>query len=121
MSEPINYHGRRFRMASTSTGDHEAVSGMVFDYHQEGDVVHCHYYGGSVREGRMIGIVRENGVLTIRFTHIYTDGRMASGKGESVPEVLPDGRLRMYETFTFFDNGHRGESIVEEIAPQPET
>lgn len=117
MLETINYNGRRFRMTATSTGDSAAVAGTVFDYQQDGDLVMCHYSGGSVREGRMIGIVGENGVLTIRFTHIYTDGRMASGRGESVPEVLPDGRLRLHETFTVFDDGHSGTSVVEEVRP----
>jgi hypothetical protein len=40
---------------------------------------------------------------------------MVSGAGESIPEVLPDGRLKLHETFIFFDDGRSGQSIVEEI------
>jgi hypothetical protein len=63
----------------------------------------------------MLGLADPAGKLTIRFTHIYTDGRMMSGQGESVPEVLSDGRLRLHETFTVFDDGRSGQSVVEEI------
>jgi hypothetical protein len=115
MSERINYDGRRFRMASTSTGDTAAVGGTIFTYQQAGDLITCHYTGGSVREGRMMGLADATGKLTIRFMHIYTDGRMMSGDGETVPEVLPDGRLRLHETFTVFDDGQAGTSVVEEI------
>ncbi len=111
----IHYHGRRFRMVGTSTGDAEAVAGTYFDYQQNGDLVTCTYQGGSVRVGRMIGLVANDGKLTIRFMHIYTDGRMASGEGISQPEVLPDGRLRLHETYTFLDNGEQGTSTVEEV------
>jgi hypothetical protein len=116
MSETINYDGRRFRLASTSTGDTAAVDGTIFTYQQTGDLVTCDYAGGSVQVGRMVGLVGAAGKLTIRFTHIYTDGRMASGQGESVPEVLPDGRIRLHETFTVFDSDYSGVSVVEEIA-----
>ena len=115
MAAPIDYNGRRFRMSHTSTGDTAAINGTVFYYEQNGDIVTCHYYGGSVREGRMIGLVDEAGKLTIRFSHLYIDGRMVSGAGESIPEVLPDGRLKLHETFIFFDDGRSGQSIVEEI------
>ncbi len=117
MSDRINYDGRRFRMSSTSTGDTAAINGTIFEYQQDGDMVTCVYRGGSVREGRMIGLVDGDSNLTIRFTHIYTDGRMMSGHGHSQPEILPDGRIKLHETFTVFDNDHSGTSTVEEIRP----
>ncbi len=110
----INYDGRRFRMVSTATGDTEAVAGTVFDYSQQGNVVTCRYAGGSVHVGLMHGHCDADGVLTIRFQHRYTDGRWMSGKGVSKPQVLPDGRIRLLETYEVFDTGDIGESVVEE-------
>lgn len=115
MTDKINYDGRCFRMAASSTGDESAVAETVFLYQQVDDLVTCTYSGGSVRTGSMIGLADEHGKLTIRFTHIYVDGRMMSGEGETVPEVLPDGRLRLHESFVVFDSGQAGTSIVEEI------
>lgn len=113
----IDYDGRVFGMLSSTTGDTEAVALTRFYYHQTDDVVTCEYHGGSVRVGRMIGLVDGDGILTIRFEHIYTDGRMMSGKGVSTPEILPDGRVRLHETYEVFETGYHGTSVVEEIDP----
>ena len=117
MSE-INYNNRRFALKATDTGDTAAINGTLFVYSQDGDVVTCDYAGGSVKVGRMIGLVDAEGVLTIRFEHIYTDGRMMSGKGVSRPEWLPDGRLRLHETYTVFDTDEQGSSVVEELSSE---
>ena len=113
----INYDGRVFGMLSSTTGDAEAVASTRFHYHQSENVVTCEYSGGSVLVGRMIALVDEDGGLTLRFEHVYTDGRMMSGKGIATPEVLSDGRLRLHETYEVFETGHQGTSVVEEIDP----
>jgi hypothetical protein len=114
----INYDGRVFGMLSSTTGDAEAIASTRFVYHQTDNIVTCEYGGGSVKVGRMIALVDEDGGLTLRFEHIYTDGRMMSGKGTAIPEVLPDGRLRLHETYEVFDTGYQGTSAVEEIAAE---
>ena len=111
----INYNNRRFALKTTDTGDTAAINGTLFVYTQQGDVVTCDYAGGSMKVGRMIDLVNADSSLTIRFEHIYNDGRMMSGKGNSRLELLPDGRLRLHETYTAFDASEQGRSVVEEL------
>lgn len=111
----VNYNDRRFKMIATSTGDEAAVSGTIFHYWQRDNVVWGTYEGGSVDMGTLVGTVQPGGNLEVRFQHRYTDGRLVSGKGHSTLTILPDGRYRLDETYTFFDDGYTGKSAVEEI------
>jgi hypothetical protein len=56
------------------------------------------------------------GHLDARYQHLNQDGKLLTGTCQTVPEVLPDGRLRLYETWQWTSGDFsRGESILEEI------
>ncbi len=110
----INYHGRKFRGISNSPNGQ--VSGnTIFNYSQIGDKLVATYSGGGILEGHMIGHVHEDNSLAFVYHHIDTDGVMKSGHCKSTPEILPDGRIRLQETWlwTFGGEGD-GASVVEE-------
>lgn len=111
----INYHNRTF--AGISNTPNGQVSGdTVFSYNQLGDILLATYSGGSIKNGHMTGRVNEDNSLYFVYQHIDTDGRLMSGYCHSTPEVLPDGRIRLYEKWEWTHGGEgKGESIVEEI------
>ncbi len=122
MSAPIRYDGRRFRPVAASP-DGDADEATVFDYRQEGAVVWATYGGGRVAQGTLVATVDEAGALDVRYAHVGTDGALRTGTCRSVPELLPDGRLRLHETWRWTDDtsgdapgGPTGESVVEEVA-----
>lgn len=111
----IDYDGRRFRSLSNSeTGEVDAET--VFEYHQRGDIVWATYEGGAIRFGTLIARVDAAGALDMRYHHVNAAGELMTGRCRSIPEVLPDGRLRLHERWQWTSgDGSSGESVVEEV------
>lgn len=111
----INYDGRRFRAVVNSPNGQVGAT-TFFEYHQDGDNFHATYSGGQILQGHMIGKVREDGIIDFVYHHIDTGSQLKSGHCRSVPEVLPDGKIRLHETWQWdFGGEGNGESIVEEM------
>ena len=111
----IDYNDRFF-VAVSNTDNGEAGPSTVFHYWQRGDVVWATYEGGGISFGTLVAKVDEEGRLDMRYSHVNRDGRLMTGLCSSVPEVLPDGRIRLRERWQW-TSGDRsnGESIVEEV------
>ena len=72
------------------------------------------YAGGDEVRGHLIG-ERHDDRLEFRYVHLDDAGRTASGRCRSRVEVLPDGLLRLHETWAWESRPGAGSSIVEEI------
>lgn len=115
----IDYNDRFFAPVS-NTDNGEVGSSTVFHYRQVGGVVWATYQGGDIRFGTLIATVDEAGRLDVRYSHVNRGGGLMTGRCESTPEVLPDGRLRLHERWQWTSgDGSRGESIVEEVRGGP--
>lgn len=112
---PVDYDGRRFRsVESSATG--EVGPETVFDYAQDGDLVHATYEGGAVRFGALVGTADKDGNLDARYAHVNASGGLMTGECRSAPEVLDDGRIRLHEEWRWTSgDGSSGRSVVEEI------
>ena len=111
----INYNNKKFASIENSkTGE---VSGdTVFHYHQKDDLVWAEYAGGEIVFGTLIAKVLENYALEMRYQHFNKSGELMTGKCFSTPEILRDGRIRLYEKWQWTSGDFsKGESIVEEI------
>lgn len=111
----MNYNGRVFRpVENTPNGE---VNGETrFEYRQVGDLLEALYSGGGIRSGQMVGLVGEEGRLTFCYQHVTDEGELRSGRCESTPELLADGRLRLHETWKWTSGDlSEGRSIVEEV------
>ena len=111
----IHYHGKKFRtMNNTINGEvnHETI----FNYYQSDHRVWATYSGGGVFEGHLIAIVDPSGNLDMRYHHLNDRNELMTGKCQSRPEILADGRLILHEAWEWtckdFSKGH---SIIEEI------
>lgn len=111
----INYDGRRFRSIANSPNG-EASGATVFEYRQRGDALWGIYAGGAVRKGTLVAVVAADGALDMRYQHLNDRGELMTGECRSTPELLPDGRLRLRESWRWTSgDGSSGSSIVEEI------
>ena len=111
----ISYDNRKFSPVENSeTGE---VSGAtVFHYHQKGNTVWAEYSGGAVVFGNLIAKVLPDDSLEMRYQHLNESGELMTGKCFSTPEILPDGRLRLYEKWQWTSaDSSEGESVIEEI------
>ena len=111
----MNYNGKTFRpLVNAPNGE---VSGdTAFYYRQTGNIVTAEYAGGQVVSGHLIALVDEKGCLDMRYHHINDKGELQTGVCRSVPERLPDGRIRLHERWRWTSgDGSEGESVVEEV------
>jgi hypothetical protein len=115
MNMPINYHQRTFRSVS-NTDNGEVGAETIFHYRQQNNLVTATYEGGSIRYGSLIALVDEQGQLDMRYQHVNIQGELMTGRCHSVPELLPDGRLRLHETWQWTSGDlSSGQSVIEEV------
>jgi hypothetical protein len=111
----FNYNDRYF-VPQTNSEHGEASSDTVFHYRQQGQIVWATYEGGEILFGTLVAKVCDDGTLDMRYQHANRDGEFRTGRCRSTPELLPDGRLRLYESWQWTSGDQsEGESIVEEV------
>jgi hypothetical protein len=53
----------------------------------------------------------------MRYHQVNEQGELMTGTCRSKPEILPDGRIRLHETWRWTSgDGSEGSSIIEEIS-----
>ncbi|MCB0573556.1 MAG: hypothetical protein KDC61_03205, partial [Saprospiraceae bacterium] len=111
----INYHGKTFRPVS-NTENGETSADTTFYYKQEGNVLTSEYSGGKIVTGHLIGLVDVQGNIDMRYHQLNDEGVLMTGICRSVPERLPDGRIRLHENWEWTSGDlSKGRSIIEEI------
>ncbi len=85
-----------------------------FTYQEKDGVIRASYAGGDVVRGELVG-TREGDVLDFRYVQLKTDGGTASGHCVSEIVELPDGRIRLLETWEWESRPGKGTSVVEQV------
>ena len=112
---PVDLNGRIFVTAS-NTANGDAGDGTRFEYRQSGKRVWATYRGGRVRFGSLVAVGDPHGRLDMRYQHVGPDGAVRTGLCLSVPELLPDGRIRLVEEWQWTNGDRsRGRSVLEEV------
>ncbi|MGD1217909.1 hypothetical protein AB9Q10_05690 [Streptomyces krungchingensis] len=86
-----------------------------FVYHERNGEIWAEYEGGDVVRGRLLG-TREGDRLDFRYVQLGRAGDTSSGHCVSRVVELPDGRLRLEETWEWESRAGSGTSTVEEVA-----
>lgn len=111
----INYDNKTFKAISSSQNG-EVNDETIFEYQQEGDLVSATYSGGNIMFGHLLAIVNKNGHLNMRYHHLNNNGELMTGICYSTPEIMPDGKIRLHESWRWTSGDEsEGESVVEEI------
>lgn len=111
----INYNNKSFKLLSSSKNG-EVATNMVFEYKQEGNIVICHYSGGHVISGHLIGIVENNGHINMRYHQVNKQHTLMTGICYSKPEISSSGKIRLHEQWQWTSGDlSKGESVLEEI------
>ncbi|MET8475018.1 hypothetical protein ABZY90_12500 [Streptomyces sp. NPDC006422] len=85
-----------------------------FTYHEKDGRISADYEGGDVVEGHLVG-TRSGDRLDFRYVQLKTDGTTSSGHCVSTVSDLPDGRVRLDETWEWESQEGSGTSVVEEL------
>jgi hypothetical protein len=111
----VSYDNRTFRPIRYS-GSGEVGSDTIFYYHQDEDAVWAEYSGGEIVRGSLLAKVMPDGSLDMRYQHVNRKGELMTGLCKSIPEKLPDGRIRLHESWTWTCGDHTsGTSVIEEL------
>ena len=114
MCATINYHNRVFKSAGSSENG-EVNGETIFRYQQTEDIVTATYAGAAIRLGLLLARTAAHGQLNMRYQHVNECGNLMTGTCHTVPEVLPDGRLRLHETWQWTSGDFSGgQSVLEE-------
>ncbi|WP_329116059.1 hypothetical protein [Streptomyces sp. NBC_01465] len=89
-----------------------------FTYHEREGRIWAEYEGGDVVHGRLVG-TRVGDRLDFRYVQLKRDGQTSSGHCASVVSELPDGRIRLEETWEWESQEGSGTSVVEELRGSP--
>lgn len=111
----INYNNKKFRVISNSENG-EVNEDLIFEYRQNGDILHCNYHGGDIMVGHLLGIVAPDGMIRMSYHQINKARQINTGICISSPEITANGKIKLHESWQW-TNGDlsKGESILEEI------
>ncbi|WP_406329242.1 hypothetical protein [Streptomyces sp. NBC_00203] len=88
-----------------------------FTYHEKDGEIWAEYAGGDVIRGHLLG-TRQDDRLDFRYVQLKHDGSTSSGHCVSLVVELPDGRVRLEETWEWESRTGSGTSIVEQVGGQ---
>lgn len=104
--------GRVLRAAEAVVGGQVSAE-TEFRFRQSGDMIWGRYSGGEIRLGFFVG-TSDGTTLRFRYTQLDTSGKTASGSTVDTIESLPDGRVRLHETWSWDSRSGSGTSVLEE-------
>jgi len=114
----VSYHNKTF-VSTSNSANGEVSSSTIFHYHQSHNdprIVWAEYTGGSISKGFLLATIQQDYTLDARYEHVNTKGELMTGKCQSTPELLGDGRIRLHEKWQWTSgNESTGESISEEF------
>ncbi|WP_327237000.1 hypothetical protein OG349_26695 [Streptomyces sp. NBC_01317] len=85
-----------------------------FTYGERDGRIWAAYEGGDVERGHLVG-TRDGDRLDFRYVQLRRDGGTSSGHCVSLVVDLPDGRVRLEETWEWESREGSGTSVVEEL------
>ena len=111
----LNYNNKKFRVISSSENS-EIGSKMIFNYKQNNSVLQCNYSGESILAGNLLGKVLYKGEIQMSYHQINNSYELQSGTCLSIPEIMPNGKIRLHETWQWTSGDKStGTSILEEL------
>lgn len=111
----MNYNNKTFRPVS-NTENGETSAETIFHYRQNGNILTCEYSGGKIVQGHLIGLVDEEGNITMRYHQVNSLGELMTGICLSKPQTLENGKILLHESWQWTSgDGSKGESVLEEI------
>ncbi|MEO8770732.1 MAG: hypothetical protein ABI402_11620 [Ferruginibacter sp.] len=111
----INYNNKTFRPVSNTENGETSVE-TIFHYKQTENILTSTYSGGKIKHGHLIGIVDEQAAIEMRYLQINDKNELMTGTCNSRPEILPNGKIRLHESWQWTSGDcSEGNSIIEEL------
>lgn len=110
----ICYDNRCF-ISENNTKNGEVDENTLFLYHQKGNILYAEYFGGEIIRGSITGTVADNGELDFYYQHINKQNEIKIGKCHSVPEIMNNGKIKLFENWEWLNGDKtKGKSVIIE-------
>ena len=111
----FSYHNKTFKPLHNSENG-EVSEEVRFLYQQEGNILTCSYKGGTIVTGHLMGLVANNGIITMHYHQVNNKEELMTGTCISTPEMLPNGKIRLHENWQWTSGDKSsGTSLLEQI------
>ena len=111
----MNYNNKKFRVVQNA-GNGETSKETIFTYKQKGTILTSEYKGGQIVKGHLIGLVDEHGNIEMRYHQVNLKGELMTGICYSKPEIEVNGKITLYENWTWTSGDKTsGMSVLEEV------
>lgn len=111
----INFDGKFFVVEQNSKNG-EVGGETVFSYHQNQKMLWAEYSGGDIKKGFLLGVVNDDNSLDFNYEHINLSGDFKKGKCHSTPQILPNGKIKLFEKWQWQtgDLSHGDSVLIEQ-------
>jgi hypothetical protein len=109
----MNLNGLSFQVSATATTG-VVSSDTRLALSQRGGRIFGRYQGGSIQRGYLVGSIVGH-TIRFRYSQLETAGGIHGGSSTCLLEVLPGGRLRIREHFTWKTRDGAGVNIFDQV------
>src|SRR5690606_16105124 len=104
----------RFALIQNSDSG-QVNSETVFEYKQEGNLVTADYFGGTIRYGKIIAVLKDDELIML-YQCLTTDNELKAGKAIAKISVTDIGKMTLNLNWEWLTNGNeKGTSEYIEI------
>ena len=110
----FNFNNKRFALIQNSDSG-QVNSETVFEYKQEGNLVTADYFGGTIRYGKIIAVLKDDELIML-YQCLTTDNELKAGKAIAKISVTDIGKMTLYLNWEWLTKGNeKGTSDYIEI------
>ncbi|MFI0429408.1 hypothetical protein [Mariniflexile sp. HMF6888] len=106
----------KIKMTVIETAENGVVNeDTIFDFTQKDNYVEANYFGGKIKNGFLVGLIKEN-IFEFSYCQLQTDGILDNGISCSELVISSEGKIRLIEHFEWKSRpGEYGVNIFEEV------
>lgn len=92
------------------TGTGSFFTAFTFDVNQNNDIISANFSGGNILQGKLIGILDRNRIVTLRYSYITLLNELKSGN-TAFPLAVSEESLRICDAWNWLGLEQRQESL----------
>ncbi len=109
-----DFAGKSFKVVRNDGPDAEVNEETVFHFKQNGNVIHADYYGGQVKVGKFIGVLKKD-VIEFRYVQVNIHDEFHTGHSKDIIQLTDSGKIRLIDEWEWESKAGKGLCILEEI------
>jgi hypothetical protein len=110
----FNFDNKRFALNQNSDSG-QVNPETVFEYKQNGNLVTADYYGGTIKYGKIIAVLKDD-ELNMLYQCLTTDNQLKAGKAIAKISLSENGKIKLNLNWEWLTNrNEKGNSEYVEI------